>query len=175
MHRISSSLVLAAALLGVIAVGTLAQGSPPPDASPGAEGVTGTILGGIDPAAAPGFRLEVSEVSWEPDAYVTSHIHPTANVVCVQSGALGFSLQHGAATVTRGGSGETPESTEALDLDTEVVLEPRDCVAFDQFAEHTAHTAWNASDELTVVWAADLLKIGEPFTVFVDEMGTPVP
>jgi hypothetical protein len=164
-------------LLGLITASALAQegGPPPADATPGAVGVTGAILGGIDPAVAPGYRLEMSEIVWEPGAYVTRHTHPLAEVVCVQAGALGFALQQGAATVTRGGTGDTPESSEPIALNTEVVAEPRDCIAFDEFAVHTAHTAWNASDETTVLWAADLLKIGEPYTTFVDEMGTPVP
>lgn len=172
--------VLAAAavvgLSGLVGVGVLAQGGPPPpDATPGAVGVGGAVLGGIDPVAAPGYRLEVSETEWAAGAYVTMHTHPTANVVCVQAGALGFSLQQGAASVTRAGDGERPESTEQLALDAEVVLDPRDCVIFDQYAAHTVHTAWNASDGPTRLWAADLYEIGKPFTTFVDERGTPVP
>jgi hypothetical protein len=167
---------VAVALTNLITAGALAWGGPPPpDATPGASGVTGAVLGSIDPVAAPGHRLVLSESVWAPDAYVTSHTHPIAEVFCVQAGALGFAIQHGAATVTRGGTGETPETTEPVALNTEVVLEPRDCVAFDEFAAHTIHTAWNASDEPTVLWEADLLKIGEPYTTFVDEHGTPVP
>jgi hypothetical protein len=164
-------------LLGLLMASALAQegGPPPPDATPGAVGVSGVALGGIDPVAAPGYRLEVTELEWEPGAYVTRHTHPIAIVVCVQEGALGFAIQQGAATVTRGGTADAPGSPEPLELDTEVVLEPRDCITFDEFAAHTAHTAWNASDGTTVTWEADLLKIGEPFTTFVDAMGTPVP
>jgi hypothetical protein len=92
-------------------------------------------------------------------------------VVCVQSGALGFAIQQGTAYVTRGGA----EEVETLAIDTDIVLEPRDCVSFDHFAAHTAHTGWNASDGQTVLWEARLLKTDEPFTVFVNEQGTPVP
>jgi hypothetical protein len=167
---------LVAGVLGLVLASALAQGGPPPaDATPGAPGVTGAVLGGVDASVAPGYRLEVTELTWEPGGYVTRHFHPIAIVVCVQEGALGFAIQEGAATVTRGGAGETPESTEPLALNTEVVLEPRDCIAFDEFAAHTIHTAWNASDGPTVTWETDLLKIGEPFTTFVDEQGTPVP
>ena len=175
MRRIPPLFALLVALLGLIAAGALAQGGPPPDAEPGSVGFQSAILGGVDPVVAPGYRLVLVEVALDPGAYATSHTHPTAIVVCVQSGALGFAIQHGAATVTRGGSGEMPETTEPLALDAEVVLQPRDCVAFDQYAAHTVHTAWNASDETTVLWEADLLKIGEPFTTFVDELGTPLP
>ena len=162
-------------LLGFTVAGVLAQGSPPPpDATPGAVGVTGALLGNVDPVAAPGYRLVMAETVLEPGAYINRHTHPTAIVVCVQSGALGFAAQQGAPTVTRGGTGAEPATTEVLDPNVEIVLEPRDCVSFDEFATHTIHTAWNASDETTVLWEARLVKIGEPFTTFVDEQGTPV-
>jgi hypothetical protein len=169
--------VVVLTLLGLLSAGTLAQegGPPPPDATPGRVGVSGAVLGGIEPVAAPGFRLEISETTWEPGSYVTRHTHPLALVVCVKEGALGFAIHEGAATLTRGGTGDSPEATEPLELETEVVLEPRDCIAFDEFAAHTIHSAWSASDEPTVTWEADLVQIGEPFTTFVDEMGTPVP
>lgn len=159
-------------VLGLMIAGALAQGGPPPpDATPGAVGFQGAILSGIDTAVAPGYRLVMAESVFDPGAYVTQHTHPTAIVVCVQSGALGFAIQQGTASITRAGS----EVVETLELDTDVVLEPRDCVAFDHFAAHTAHTGWNASDEPTVLWEARLLKSDEPFTVFLNDEGTPVP
>lgn len=171
-------LVMAAgvfALLGAVGLGVVARGAqPPPDAAPGSVGFQSGILGGIEPAVAPGYRLVLAEVVLDPGAYATSHTHPTAIVVCVQSGALGFSLQHGTATVTRVQGAGTPAAAEPLTVGTEVVLEPRDCVAFDHFAEHTAHTGWNASDGPTVLWEARLFKIDEPFTTFLNADGTPV-
>jgi predicted metal-dependent enzyme (double-stranded beta helix superfamily) len=164
------------ALVGLAAAGALARGAqPPPDATPGAVGVTGPVLGWIDPVVAPGFRLEVAVLDWAPGAYVTRHTHPSAFVVCVQAGAFGFAVHQGAATVTRAGDGDAPESTEALALDAEAVLDPGDCVAADQYAGPMVHTAWNAGDETVVLWSADLYKTGEPFTTFVDEQGTPIP
>ncbi len=164
------------ALVGLIATGALAHSAqPPPDATPGSVGFGNVALGGIDPVVAPGYRLEMRENTFAPGAYVTRHTHPTAIVVCVQSGALGFAIQAGAATVTRGGTGATPEATERLEVGVDIVLEPRDCVAFDEYAAHTEHTGWNASDGTTVIWETRLLKIGEPYTTFLDEMGTPVP
>jgi hypothetical protein len=166
---------LLVALLGLVAAGVRAEGGPPPaDATPGAVGFQGTILAGIEPAVAPGYRLVMAESVFAPGAYVTSHTHPTAIVVCVQSGALGFAIQHGSATVTRGVGMGTPTVGEPLAFNAEVVLAPRDCVAFDHFAAHTAHTGWNASDGPTVLWEARLLKTDEPFTTFVDAQGTPV-
>jgi hypothetical protein len=117
----------------------------------------------------------MTELGWAPGAYATSHTHPLAQVACVVSGALGMTLQQGAATITRGGAGTTPETTEPMALNTEVVLEPRDCVAYDEFATHTVHTVWNASTQTTRIWMADLVEIGEPYTTFVNALGTPIP
>jgi hypothetical protein len=174
MHRISNSLVLTAALLSVITAGTIAQegDSPPADATPGSIGVSGAVLGAVAPIAAPGYSLEMFLMEWAPGAYVTAHTHPMAFVTCVESGALGFTLQAGSATLTRAAS---PEQPEQLQLNVEAVLGPRDCVAVDNEATRTIHTARNAADGTTVAWEADLYKLGEPPTTFVDEMGTPVP
>jgi predicted metal-dependent enzyme (double-stranded beta helix superfamily) len=170
------STVVAFALLSLVAAGVLAQTDPPAaDATPGAVNVTGVVLGAVDSAAVPGYRLVMAETVFAPGGYVTQHTHPTTIVVCIQSGALGFAIQHGAATVTRSETRTTPEAAEQLALNAEIVLNPGDCVAFDHFAQHTVHTAWNESEEPTVLWEARLLKIDEPFTTFVDAQGTPVP
>ena len=167
--------VVAVALLGPIAAGALAQGGPPPpDATPGAVGVSGVPLAAIDPVAAPGYRLQVVELTWAPGAYTTRHFHPTALVTCVQDGALGFVLHHGAATLTRGGTADAPGEPEPLELDAEVVLQPRDCIAFDEFAAHMEHTGWNAGEGPLVLWEARLLDPAQPFTTYVNELGTPV-
>jgi hypothetical protein len=169
---LAGMMLVIAALLSVGLANVLAQGGPPPpDATPGAVGFQGALLAGIDVAVAPGYRLALAESVFEPGAYVTQHTHPTAIVVCVQSGALGFAIQQGTASVTRGDA----EEVETLEIDTEIVLEARDCVSFDHFAAQTAHTGWNASDGQTVLWEARLLKTDEPFTAFVNEQGTPVP
>ncbi|MDP9359721.1 MAG: cupin domain-containing protein [Chloroflexota bacterium] len=177
MPRLPITLALVAGgLVGLIATGALARSAqPPPNATPGSVGFGNVALGGIDPVVAPGYRLEMRENTFAPGAYVTRHTHPTAIIVCVQSGALGFAIQAGAATVTRGGTGATPEATEPLAVGVDIVLEPRDCVAFDEYAAHTEHTGWNASDGTTVVWETRLLKMGEPYTTFLDAQGTPVP
>ncbi len=166
-----SLVVILLSLLASTVAGTIARSAQvPPDATPGAEGVDGVILGGIDPVVAPGYRLVLAELVFGPDTFATEHFHPTAIVFCVQSGQLGFAIHHGTASVTRNGG-----EPEPIALDTDVVLDPRDCVAFDHFAAHTTHTGWNLSDGPTVLWEARLFKTDEPFTVFVNEQGTPVP
>lgn len=163
------------ALLLITGFSVLAQsGPPPPDATPGAVGFKGTLLAAIDPSVAPGYQLQLAESVFEPGAYVTSHMHPTAIAVCVQSGALGFAIQHGMATITRAAADGGEATTEPLLPGTDIVLEPRDCVSFDHFVAHTSHTGWNASDGQTVLVEARLVKTGEPFTVFINAEGTPV-
>jgi hypothetical protein len=175
MRRVSVVLTFVVAF-NLIAIGALAQGSrPPADAEPGAAGITGVPLGALEPLAAPGYRLEVVELTWEPGFYATRHSHPTALLTCVQEGALGFLLHDGSADLTRGGTADAPGAAEPIALDTEVILEPRDCIAFDEFAVHMEHTGWNASEGTTVLWEARLLDPNQPFTTYVNEMGTPVP
>jgi len=176
MRRALCGVAFVVAVLSLITAGTVAQADrPPADATPGAIGVSGVPLGGLAPVAAPGYRLEVVELTWEPGAYATRHSHPTALITCVQEGALGFVLHHGEAALTRGGTADAPGSPEPLELETEVVLEPRDCITFDEFASHMEHTGWNASEGTTVLWEARLLDPEQPFTTYVDAMGTPVP
>lgn len=175
MRQASMIVVLVVVGLGLVGAGVLAQSRPPADAPPGASGIAGVPLGGVEPIVAPGYRMEVVELTWAPGAYATRHFHPTALITCVEEGALGFVLEHGAATLTRGGTADAPGSPEPVALDTEVVLKPRDCIAFDEFATHMEHTGWNASEGTTVLWEARLLDPNQPFTTYVDDLGTPVP
>ncbi len=164
--------VIAAAVLLIAA--TAYAGPPPADAPPGSVGFKGMALAGVEPAAAPGYRLVMAESVFDPGAYVTRHFHPTAIIVCVKSGALGFAIQDGSATITRGAEMGTTPVAETLALNTNTVLQPRDCVTFDEYTDHTSHTGWNESDEPTVLWEARLLKIDAPFTTYLNAEGTPV-
>ena len=165
------------AIATLVTASVLAQeASPPPaDATPGTVGVTGAVLGAVLPVAVPGYRLQMTELVWAVGSYSTSHEHPLAQVACVQSGALGMTLQEGKATVTRGGAGPQPASAEPMALNTPVVIGPRDCIAYDEYAAHTIHTVWNASEGEMILWMADLVKIGEPYTTMVNAEGTPIP
>jgi hypothetical protein len=145
------------------------------DSTPGEAGISNAVLGAVPPVASPGYRLQMTELVWEPGAYSTSHSHPLAQVACVMEGKLGMTLQEGAATLTRGGTGSTPESTEPVALNQEIELGPRDCVSYDEFAAHTVHTVWNASKGTTRMWMADLVKIGEPYITYEPAESTPAP
>jgi quercetin dioxygenase-like cupin family protein len=118
MRRALFGVAFVMVVLSLITAGALAQSRPPADATPGAVGITGVPLGGLEPVAASGYRFEVVELTWEPGAYATRHSHPTALITCVQEGALGFLLHHGEATLTRGGTADEPGSPEPLEVDT---------------------------------------------------------
>lgn len=174
MRRLAIIASLALTVISLFDSGAFAQERPAADATPGAVGVSGVPLGAIDPVAAPGYRLQVVELTWAPGAYTTRHFHPTALITCVQQGSLGFDLQHGSATITHGGTADAPGEPEPLALDTEVILQPRDCIAFDEFSSHMEHTGWNAGDGQLILWEARLLDPDQPFTTYVNDLGTPV-
>ena len=174
MRRLAIIASLALTVISLFNSGAFAQEQPAADATPGAVGVSGVPLGAIDPVAAPGYRLQVVELTWAPGAYTTRHFHPTALITCVQQGSLGFVLQHGSATITHGGTADAPGEPEPLALDTEVILQPRDCIAFDEFSSHMEHTGWNAGDGQLILWEARLLDPDQPFTTYVNDLGTPV-
>jgi quercetin dioxygenase-like cupin family protein len=169
--------IVVLALMALVTAGVLAQDGPPPaDAEPGAPGISFVALSGLDPVAAGGQGLEMREYTWEPGSYGTAHTHPAAFIICVQSGAVGFSIQSGAAVVTRAGdTAATPPAAEPMAVGDEVVLEPRDCVAADDAASRTIHTVWNASDETSITIETYLFDRDLPGRTFVDAMGTPVP
>jgi hypothetical protein len=120
--------------------------------------------------------MEMREYTWAPGSYVTPHTHPAAAfIVCVQVGAVGFSIQSGAAVVTRAGDTVgTPAAAEPMAVGDEVVLEPRDCVAVDEAAASTIHTVWNVSDEPSITIETYLFDRDLPGRTFVDAQGTPV-
>lgn len=175
MRRQALVTIVASGLIGMMAVGASAQEPPPADATPGAPGVSVVVLSGLDPSNASGQGLEMREFTWAPGAYVTPHTHPAAFIICTQSGALGFSIQSGAAVVTRSTGIGTPTAAEPMAVGEEVVLEPRDCVAVDKTDEGTIHTAWNASEEPTLTIETYLFDRELPGRTFVDAQGTPIP
>ncbi len=155
--------------------GAPAQGGPPPpDATPGAAGFGNVLLVGSARSLprGTGWRcartLSPRRVRHPPHASDRHHcLRPVRRPRFRHPG-------RGRDGVTRGGTGKESDAVEALELNAEIILELRDCVAFDKFAARTKHTGWNASDGTTVVWETRLLRIGEPYTTFVDEQGTQV-
>jgi hypothetical protein len=174
MRRAVGIVLVTVGVVSVFAAGVFAQERPTADATPGAVGISSVPLGGLDPVAAPGYRLQLVELTWEPGSYASRHFHPTALITCVADGALGFVLHAGSASLTRGGTADAPGEPESLAVETEVILEPRDCITFDELAAHMEHTGWNASGGTTILWEARLLDPNEPFTTYVNDQGTPV-
>jgi hypothetical protein len=175
MSRVLGMIVGMAVFLGLVVGSVRAQEPPPADATPGTQGISVAVLSGLDPSNAGGQGLEMREFTWEPGAYVTPHTHPAAFIICTQSGALGFSIQSGAAVVTRSTGIGTPTAAEPMASGDEVVLAPRDCVAVDQSEAGTIHTAWNASDQQTITIETYLFDRDLPGRTFVDAQGTPIP
>lgn len=174
-RRMVVAVALISLLVSLVTPGVLAQDPPPADATPGTQGISVAVLSGLDPARAGGQGLEMREFTWAPGAYVTPHTHPAAFIICTQSGALGFSIQSGAAVVTRSTGIGTPTASEAMAVGDEVVLAPRDCVAVDQTDAGTIHTAWNASEEQTITIETYLFDRDLPGRTFVNAQGTPIP
>jgi hypothetical protein len=148
------------------------EGTPLP---PGAVGVSAAVLGAFPATGAPGYELQVFRSEWAPGSSINTHTHPGALVSCVESGELTFAIQTGAATMIRAHGVGTPAPTEALTLNQPITYGPGDCVAFDQDAVQTVHTAWNAGSEPVVLWEAHLYHTGEAATTFTDAQGTPTP
>lgn len=167
-------LVLAFALVLGRQVLIGAQDATPP-LPQGAVGVTAQVLGAIEPASAEGYELQLFRSEWEPGSSISGHTHSGALVSCVESGVLTFEIQEGSATVIRAHGSGTPAPTDAIVVGTPITYGPGDCVAFDQDATATTHTAWNAGTEPVVLWEAHLYKVGESATTFMDEQGTPAP
>jgi hypothetical protein len=165
-------------LIGMIGASVMAQGGPPPaDAEPGSPGISFVVLSELQPAAAGGLVMDMRRYTWEPGSYVTPHTHPAAAfIVCVEVGSVGFSIQSGAAVVTRPGDGDDMNMVaEPMAPGDEVVLEPGECVAADELADSTIHTVWNVSDEVSTTIETYLYDREQPGRIFVDEHGTPVP
>ena len=140
---------------------------------PGAVGVTAEVLAAIPASAAPGDEVQLFRSVWEPGSSINMHSHPGVVVSCVESGALTFAIQTGAATLIRAHNTGTPAPTEAIQHDDPVTYGPGDCVAFDDDAAHTIHTAWNEGTEPAVLWEAHLYQVGAKSSTFTEAQGTP--
>lgn len=144
-----------------------------PELPQGAVGVTAAVLGAFPVNAAPGYDLQVFRSEWAPGSSISMHAHPGALVSCVESGTLSFAIQTGAATVIRQHGAGTPAPVEEMVVGQPITYGSGDCVAFDEDAAHTTHTAWNEGSETVVLWEAHLYKADAPATTFVNEQGTP--
>ena len=51
----------------------------------------------------------------------------------------------------------------------------RGCITFDEFASDMEHTGWYAGAGQLVLWEARQCDPEQPFTTYVNDLGTPVP
>jgi hypothetical protein len=174
-----SLLVAGSSVAALVAVGSMLPGltraDPATPMPPGAVGISAAVLGAIDPVAAPGYELQLFRSEWAPGSTINTHNHPGALVSCVESGQLHFEIQTGAASLIRAHGAGTPTAPEAIAPNQPIVYGPGDCVAFDQDAADTVHTAWNDGSAPAVLWEAHLYRAGKPATTFTNEQGTPAP
>lgn len=137
-----------------------------PAASPvGAVGVTSQLLGGGQPAAAPGLELTLRRITIAPDGRIPPHSHPGALVIFVEAGSLGYTALGGTILGSQmGADGGTPSPTgKPVEVGVETVFGPGDWL----FVDDPTDDARNAGADDVIVVIAGLTVIGEPFTTFM--------
>ena len=147
-------------------LGSLAAQESNPAVITIAPGVITQSLSAGMPEAAPGRRLVLSRLTLEPDGLGPAHLHPGMTVAYVETGALGWTLLLGSATVTRS-DGTMEQMTEP---GREVVLGEGDAVAYDGYV---AHEARGAADYPSVVLNARLVEEDKPMIIPTNDQGTP--
>ena len=138
----------------------------------GAVGVSMQVLGAGLPASAPGLELTLRRLTIAPGGHLPAHSHPGALVIFVEAGTWGYTALGGTAQLTRAAVGGTPTPAEVMPVGAEVVLTPGDWI----FVEDPQDDFRNAGEEDVVLVSANLARVGEPFTTFMDGMdmgGTP--
>jgi quercetin dioxygenase-like cupin family protein len=109
-----------------------AQGSATP---PAGAGITKETLGQGTSAVAPDRVLLLARRTFAPGADSGAHPAPGPVVLYVESGAVAFAVQDGAALVTRAGS----TTTESVAAGSEVTLNTGDAVSYDQGVVHDVY------------------------------------
>ena len=163
--------VLVATLVFGAARGPAAARQPGTPAAGGTSGVTTEVLGGLEPAQAPGQALYLLRVTFAPGGGVTAHVHPGATIYHLAAGTLQFTLLEGEAWVVRAANG-TPAAAEtageAVPVGQEITLTAGDTVSYDGAAVQAER---NDGEVPAVVLVANLRGADEPARQFVE--GTP--
>ena len=167
--------VVAVVLTGLILAGTPSVRTVAQEASPaaGPVGVTSALIGGGQPAVAPGHELTLRRITIAPGGGIPAHTHPGALVIYLESGTWGYTSLGGIARLTRAAVAGTPSPAEDLPIGTEVILNAGDVL----YVEEPADAIRNAGDEPVVLLIAGLTRVGEPFTTLMPGMdmgGTPM-
>ncbi|MDQ3653948.1 MAG: hypothetical protein M3457_02565 [Chloroflexota bacterium] len=154
---------------GVAQDATPMAGMDEMDMPVGAVGLTSVVLARISPPVTPDQELQLVRVDVAAGATVTAHTHPGTIALCLESGSPTFGVTQGTVTMTQAATAATPEAAVNLEMGTETVLQPGDCLTFD--ATNTVHTLHNPGGP-AVIWQAHLYALGQPPTTF---LGTPAP
>jgi quercetin dioxygenase-like cupin family protein len=147
-------------------------------ATPSASGITDVTvetLGRGPSAAAPGYTLLLSRLTFAPGGSIALHRHPGDAVFYVQSGEITWTTGEGTPLLTRASAAEaiaagTPVPPESLVAGETVVLEAGDSVFYDG---QTSHEVRNDGVEEGVVLYSGLRSADEPGIVFT--VATPAP
>ena len=186
--RVFTPLVAGALLVAVLAGATAGQdGSPAsspgaspaamsPAASPAASlaapAVSAVLLGGGEPTAAAGHELTLRRVTLPPGSGIPAHTHPGALVIYVEQGTWGYTPLSGTIELTRAAAaGATPAPAEEPAVGTEIMLNAGDVL----YVEEPGDAIRNAGEEDVVLLIAGLTRVGEPFTMLMEDMATASP
>ena len=126
-------------------------------------GVTFALLGGGEPAAAPGQTLAFVRMTIEPGGFIGAHGHPGAQIWYVEAGAFDTTILEGTLHVTRAAEGGTPAPAEPLAAGDEATLAAGDSAFFDA---DVVHTVRQAGAEPVVVLIPALFATGQPPLIF---------
>ena len=131
-------------------------------------GVTIEAMGAVQPAAAPGYTLQMLKLTLAPGTTIAMHHHPGPVIISVASGQFTTSFAESSAVITRAGAA-ADATPEPVDSGEEYVLNPGDTVSYD--ANTMGHVMKNAGTEPLVLIASVLFEDGQPGFIF--EEGTP--
>jgi quercetin dioxygenase-like cupin family protein len=156
----------------------LAQTAGTPSAAQQSSGITDVkveTLGRSPSAAAPGYVLLLSRLTFAPGGSIAMHTHPGDAVFYVESGTITWTTGTGSPLLTRAAAGAaiaagTPTPPETLVAGMDVVLEPGDSVFYDG---QTSHEVRNDGAGEAVVLYSGLRAADEPGISFMD--ATPAP
>ena len=169
MRRVTALIaVVAVVLVGLVLAGGRTASSVAQEATPaaGPVGVTSVLIGGGQPAAAPGHELTLRRVTIAPGGGIPAHTHPGALVIYLESGTWGYTPLGGIVRLTRAIAAGTPSPAEDLVVGTETILNAGDVL----YVEEPADDIRNAGDEPVVLLIAGLTRVGEPFTTLTGDM-----
>ncbi len=173
MHKLLTRLAVVLPVLAIVLAGSVILGrlslagaqdaTPAVGTAPPIQGVTFEILGGGEPAAAPGQTLAFVRMIIEPGGFISAHGHPGAQIWYVESGSFTTAMLEGTLRVTRAADGGTPSPAEPLASGDEATLSAGDSAFFDA---DVVHTVSNEGAEPVVVLIPALLETGQEALIF---------